>query len=151
MLHLPEVPLGQFVRESASSAPKGPRALVVESDPVVRAYLADVLEEAGLSADGVSVPGGLGEIVRGGYVGAIVGVDRPGCLLDPTVRILRQRGFPILFYTALGDESRITRRHPAIPVFHNDPADDARLLDVFLSLLDAPFSDADVRPPSSAG
>ena len=59
--------------------------------------------------------------------------------------------FPILFYTALGDASRISLRHPGIPVFHNDPADDARLLDTFLSLLDEPFSDADARPPGSAG
>ena len=128
------------------SESRQPRVLVIEENPLVRIYLHRTLTRGGFTMHGTGFRDGLPLLARHPCEGAVVGLDGlGGHAADATVRILRQRGLPVVMYSVLKDPHGIGERHPDVPVFNNCPL---RAEEFVATLLEAFLGSAPAEEPA---
>ena len=99
---------------------QGLRALVVEDDPFVAAFLEDVLLSRNMWVDCISLPGRFDLLLRQSYDVAVVGIDGEWRLIPLILGLLRQRGIPPVLFSAGGNSHWVAAKFPGIPACHYD-------------------------------
>lgn len=111
--------------------------LVIESDPVVAAYLEDVISDIGVAWRCSSLPSCLRELLVCDRDGAVVGLDGQGMLPHVALSVLRRRRIPVVLYTASAEHDAWAAQFPGVPVFCNNPPRDEELARRVLAAVDA--------------
>lgn len=111
--------------------------LVIEGDPLVAAYLEDVISDSRAASGCVSLPSCLRELLVCDPDAAIVGLDGPGTFLYVALSVLRRRRIPIVLYTVSADQDAWAAQFPGIPIFCNAPPRDEELARRVLAAVDA--------------
>ncbi|WP_040325354.1 hypothetical protein [Aurantimonas manganoxydans] len=99
----------------------GLEALVVVDDPLVAAFIEDVLLGRDILADCISLPAKLSYLLRRHYDVAVVGVDAGCRYLPMVVAVLRRRRIPTLLFSAGGDLRTFADEYPYIATVCFDP------------------------------
>lgn len=115
--------------------------LIVEDDPVVAAYLDDVIADTGMASGWVSLPSGLRELLVSDPAAVVVGLDGQALFVPVALRVLSRRRIPVVLYTAAADQGAWAAQFPGIPIFCNNPPRDRKLARHIQSAVDAAPSD----------
>lgn len=100
----------------------GLEALVLVDDPLVAAFIEDVLLGREILTDCISLPAKLGYLLRRHYDVAVVGVDARCRYLPMVLAVLKRRGIPTLLFSASGDLGTFADEYPYIATVRYDPA-----------------------------
>ncbi|MEF2554441.1 hypothetical protein VQ042_24545 [Aurantimonas sp. A2-1-M11] len=108
----------------------GFQALVVEDDPIIAAFLENVLLSREMEVDCISLPGRFDRLLRQNYHVAVVGIDGERRFIPLILNVLQRRRIPpVLFSAGEGNSHWIAANFPEIRTCHYDPPDGERIAD----------------------
>ena len=115
----------------------GLEALVVVDDPLVAAFIEDVLFGRNILVDCISLPAKLGHLMRRHYDVAVVGVDAGCRYLPMVIAVLKRRRIPTLLFSASGDLGTFADEYPYIATVRYDPGTPDNLGDYVLRVVES--------------
>ncbi|MEF2552551.1 hypothetical protein VQ042_14440 [Aurantimonas sp. A2-1-M11] len=110
----------------------GLEALVVEADPLIAAFIEDVLLGRHIATDCIVLPGRFDYLLRRHYDVAVLGVDTECRYLPMVVEVLRRRRIPALLFSVNGNLAAVAAEFPYIPTCCYDPGAPEILADYVL-------------------
>lgn len=106
------------------------QALVVEEDPLIAAFLEDVLLARQMAVDCISLPGRFDRLLRQDYDVAVVGSDGERRIIPMVISVLQRRRIPPVIFSTGGNSAWIAANFPHIPTCCYDPRDGDRIADL---------------------
>jgi len=106
---------------SGARAARDLEALVVANDPLVAAFIEDVLLDRDIVTDCISMPGRFDYLLRRHYDVAVIGVETECRYLPMTVAVLQRRRIPAVLFSASGNLRAVVAAYPYLEVCCYDP------------------------------